>query len=180
MAETKKLEREYTIPLRRVWMRAPEYERGRKAIKAIKQFIAKHMKVEDRDIKKVKLDVYFNNEIWFRGRRHPPVKIKVKAIKDGENVKVEFAEIPEHVKFLKAKSEKIHKLKDKKETSKSSKATPEEPKAPAQDSTEKVEEKEKEKSVAELHAKEAKLDANAQKHLSKKKETSYHRMALQK
>ena len=90
MAEAKSLEREYIIPLRRVWLKAPEYERGRKAIKAIKEFIAKHMKVTDRNLKKVKLDIFLNNEIWFRGKANPPAKVKVKATKINDIVKVEF------------------------------------------------------------------------------------------
>ena len=109
MAEQSKiLEREYTIPLRRFWLNVPEYERTGKAIKVIKKFIAKHMKITDRDTDKVKLDVYFNNELWFKGRRHPPSKIKVKASKEGEIVKVSFVEEPAHVKFLKQKHGKKH------------------------------------------------------------------------
>ncbi len=178
MADTKILEREYIIPLRRVWIKAPEYERGRKAIKAIKEFIAKHMKVPDRDIKKVKLDIYFNNELWFRGRRHPPAKVKVKAIKENDIIKVGFVETPQHVKFSKAKAEKRHIKEEKKEEKPGEKK--EEAKIEVKTETEKVEEKEKEQAVVEQHAKEAKLEAKAQKHLTKKKETSYHRMALKK
>ncbi len=179
MAEVKSSEREYTIPLRRVWLKAPEYERGRKAIKAIKEFIAKHMKVPDRNIDKVKLDIYLNNELWFRGRRHPPAKVKVRVVKENDLVKVGFAEIPEYVRFSKAKIDKIHKKEKKKEEAKPEKK--DEAKVETKPSEEeKKEEKEKEIAVAEQHAKEAKLDAKAQKHLSKKKEESYHRMALKK
>ena len=113
MAETKqkseKLEREYTIPLRRAWVNVVEYKRSRKAVLAIKIFIAKHMHVENRDIDKVKLDVYLNNNIWYRGRRSPPSKIKVKAVKENGIVTVKFAETPSYEKFLKIKHSKIHK-----------------------------------------------------------------------
>src|SRR3989338_9112388 len=98
IVKTDKLEREYIIPLRREWLKVPMYERTGRAIKAIKKFIAKNMKVIDRDVSKVKLDVYFNNEIWFRGRANPPSKIKVKAVKEGDIVKVGLADIPEHIK----------------------------------------------------------------------------------
>src|SRR3989344_4832699 len=115
MAETqiKTLTREYVIPLRRFWLNVPHYERTGKAIKVIKKFIAKHMKIAERDIDKVKLDIYLNNELWFKGRANPPAKVKVKATKEGEIVKVTFVEIPEHVKFLKARHEKIHKKSEK-------------------------------------------------------------------
>jgi|SRR3989344_6324610 len=178
MAEAKSLEREYIIPLRRVWLKAPEYERGRKAIKAIKEFIAKHMKVADRDLKKVKLDVFLNNEIWFRGKANPPAKVKVKATKINDIVKVEFVETPQHVKFVKSKLDKFHKKQEK--TDKKEEKPMDKKETKPEDVQEKTEEKQKEQSVAELHVKEAKLDAKAQKHLTKKKEESYHRMALQK
>ena len=79
MAETKtqtvkemqKLEREYIIPLRSEWRKVANYRRTGRAVKAIKKFIAKHMKVPDRDLDKVKLDMYLNNELWFRGRKKP-------------------------------------------------------------------------------------------------------------
>jgi len=181
MAETRSvLEREYIIPLRKFWMKVPEYKRTRKAIKAIKQFIAKHMKILDRDIEKVKLDVFFNNELWFRGRRHPPAKIKVKAIKEGEIVKVNFVEIPQHIKFLQAKLEKRHKSLEKKPEKKLEETKYRETKPDEKTESEKMEEKEKEKAVAEVRAKEAEMQAKAQKHLTVKKEPGFHRMALKK
>jgi large subunit ribosomal protein L31e len=180
MAEAKinKLEREYTIPLRRFWLNVPQYERSSKAIKAIKIFLAKHMKVPDRDVNKVKLDVYFNNEIWFRGRANPPGKIKVKAVKEGDIVKVSFVQEPAHVKFLKAKHEKRHKPSEKPaEEKKEAPAEKEEAKTEEQ----KTEEKEKEKSVAEAAIKEAKQEAKAEKHITKaEKAQRPQRMALQK
>src|SRR3989338_703162 len=111
MAE--QLEREYIIPLRKEWRKVANYRRTGKAIKAIKQFIARHMKVPDRDVEKVKLDVYLNQEIWFRGRKKPPAKIKVRARKEGEIVKVELAEMPEHWKFVQQKKLKLHKPSEK-------------------------------------------------------------------
>ena len=103
MAEAKiqTIEREYVIPLRREWVKVPRYKRTFKSVKAVKEFIARHMRVADRNLDKIKLDVYLNNELWFRGGKTPFSKIKVKAKKEGEIVKVELAEIPEHVKFLK-------------------------------------------------------------------------------
>src|SRR3989338_11580624 len=86
------LEREYIIPLRREWLKVPRYKRASKAIKAIKQFLARHMKVEDRDVRKVKLDKFLNEEIWFRGIKKPPAKIKVKVRKYSDRVEVELAE----------------------------------------------------------------------------------------
>jgi len=83
--ETKKvLERTYVIPLRSEWLKAPRYKRAKKAMRAIKEFLAKHMKVENRDMDKIKIDPWINRAIWMRGIRKPAHKITVKAIKDSE------------------------------------------------------------------------------------------------
>src|SRR3989338_7532683 len=165
MAETKILEREYVIPLRRELLKVPQYERAGRAIKAIKKFIAKHMKVLERDVNKVKLDMYFNNEVWFRGRTNPPSKVKVKARKEGDIVKVDFVETPAHIKFLKSKHERLHKKAEKKveakEEEKKSEGTE------VKTGEQKKDEAEKETSVAEQRVKEAKQDKTAQKHTTK-------------
>lgn len=168
-------EREYIIPLRKVFLKVPRYKRTSKAIKEIKLFIAKHMKVPDRDTSKVKLDVYFNNQFWFRGRRHPPAKIKVKARKEGDNVIVDFVEIPQHIQFLRKKQERFHKKTEKKKEEPTKETFKEEKKE-----EDKKEEKEKEQAVAEQHTKEAKQDAKVQKHLTKVKEPAIRRLALKK
>ena len=173
------LEREYIIPLRRAILKVPRYERTGKAVKIIKKFIAKHMKIPDRDTQKVKLDVYLNNELWFRGRKNPPAKIKVKAIKEDDIVKVDFVEMPEHVRFLKQKLEKRHKPGEKK-PEKPEEQKPQEEKPEEKSEEKKIEEQEKEKAVAEQHIKEAEIQAKAQKHLTKVKEPGFHRMALKK
>src|SRR3989338_6180265 len=105
--------REHIIPPSKEWRKVANYRRTGKAIKEIKKFIARHMKVPDRDVEKVKLDVYLNQEILFRGRKKPPAKIKVRARKEGEIVKVELAEMPEHWKFVQQKKLKLHKPSEK-------------------------------------------------------------------
>lgn len=93
MAEIKQtLERIYIIPLKKEWSKVPSYKRTRKAIVAIKEFIARHMKVYDRDLDKIKVDIYLNNEIWAHGSRNAPTRVKVRAIKDKDIVHVTFAD----------------------------------------------------------------------------------------
>ena len=169
------LETEYTIPLRRFWVNVPKYRRSARAINAIKTFIAKHMKVTERDVNNVKLDVYLNNEIWYRGTDNPPSKVKVKAVKEGEIVKVTLSEVPAYVKFLQAKHAKLHKKSEKKEE----KA---EPKAEQKTEEEKTDEKEKETAVAEANTKVAEAKVKADKHTTKPDKNKAHpvRMALQK
>jgi len=175
MAEIKQtLERIYTIPLKDSWMKVPRYKRARKAVVAIKEFIAKHMKVANRDIDNVKLDIDFNNQIWFRGSRNAPSKVKVKAVREGGIVKVSFAEIPQHITFLQAKRERLHKKTDKKVE-----ARPEEKKE-TKTEEEKKEETEKEKAAATQKEQIAGQHVKEHKHTTKTKETQIHRMALKK
>ncbi len=74
-----KLERTYIIPLRREWLKAPKYKRAKKAIAAIKEFIAKHMKSTE-----IRLSKELNEAVWTRGIKSPPHHIKVNLVKDDE------------------------------------------------------------------------------------------------
>jgi len=118
--EAKKiLEREYIIPLRKEWLKAVKHKRAKKAVRAIKEFLAKHMKAE---FENIKVGKWLNNELWRRGIKKPAAKIKVKAVKDEKGiVRAELFELPEFAKKieakLKAKEEKL-KSKDKKEEKK--------------------------------------------------------------
>ncbi len=107
--KTEKIEREYVIPIRDKIRVVPRYKKTNKAIKIIKEFLARHMKIYDRDLNKIKIDKYLNEFIWSRGIRNPPHKIKVKVIKDsGKNeVKVELVDYPDKIKFKKLRAEKI-------------------------------------------------------------------------
>lgn len=169
------LEREYVIPLRREWQKVANYRRTGRAAKFIKQFIARHMKVPERDVSKVKLDVYLNQEIWFRGKTKPPAKLKVKAVKEGDIVKVTLADMPKEVEFRKVKHERRHK-----QAAKPAIKPKTEEKKEEQTEKEKMKEEEKEKAVAEVKQKEIKQDVKAQKHLTAAKEPGHHRKALKK
>jgi large subunit ribosomal protein L31e len=119
-SKTNTLEREYTIPLRVEWKKVPRYQRAAKAIKAIKEFLVRHMKIYNRDLKKVKINKYLNEQIWIRGIKSPPHKIKVKAIKEGDIVRVDLVHFPERLKFKKLREEKLEKSsKEAKEKKKS-------------------------------------------------------------
>jgi len=167
-------EREYIIPLRRAWLKSPKYKRAPKAIKAIKQFIARHMKVEDRDLNKVKINKWLNQEIWFRGIKKPPAKIKVKAVKKEDNVFVELVDIPDKVKFAMAREKKKHEVTKKKKAEKKKKEekqkTSDESKK-KEESEKKEETKEKKESVKEVGKQMAKQAEKAIKHKAIVKQT---------
>ena len=157
------LEREYIIPLRDSWLRAQKYKRGKRAVKAIREFLVQHMKIYDRDLRKIRVDILLNNEIRFRGMQKPPAKIKVKAIKydDGEVV-ARLVEIPKHIEFeLARKAKKMaERLIEDKKAEKEEKPT-EEKKEESKDAKEKTESSK----VAEMAIE--KQAAKMEKHTSK-------------
>lgn len=173
--EVKAVEKEYVIPLRKEWRKVANYRRTGRAVREIKKFIAKHMKVPDRDVEKVKLDIYLNQEVWFRGKRKPPAKIKVKAVKEGDLVRVTLADVPDYVKFLKAKHAKKHLPSAAPKTL----AKPE-VKKEEQTEGEKKEEKEKATSSAVQKEAQAKTQAKVLKQATNAKEVPIHRKALKK
>lgn len=105
--KTEKLEREYTIPLRKEWMKVPRYRKTNKAVKAVKEFLVRHMKIRDGDLNKIKVDRFLNELLWMRGVKNPPSKVKVKAIKEGDVVRAELVEMPANIKFKKLREEKV-------------------------------------------------------------------------
>lgn len=154
------LDREYVIPLRRNVQKAQRYRRAKKAIRVIREFLAKHMKAEDRDLRLVRVDKYLNQEIWYRGIKKPPAKIKVRATKDSEGiVRVELADVPEKVKFDMAKDKK--KLEGVKHVAKHAH---EESKEQEKTAEQKEDIKEKEKATVEAGFAHQKLEAREAKH----------------
>ncbi|WP_088334819.1 MULTISPECIES: 50S ribosomal protein L31e [unclassified Methanopyrus] len=80
-------ERVYTVPLRDA-KKAPLKKRAPRAVKALRQFIERHMKAEE-----VKIGNDVNEKIWERGIKKPPSKIRVRAVKYADGtVKVMLAE----------------------------------------------------------------------------------------
>ncbi|MDE1848946.1 MAG: 50S ribosomal protein L31e [Nanoarchaeota archaeon] len=194
MAETKtdnkRIEREYIIPLRVKWKHVARYKRANRAVKAIKEFLVRHMKIRDGDLNKVLVDKFLNEFVWGRGIKNPPSKVKVRAIKEDGVVKAELSEMPEEMKFRKARFEKrdkkaleivekkksaMEKLREAAQKKEESKAegTPEETKEKEEKKAASIEASEKlEKEAAKMSKKETKQSSNLPKH--------QRRMALQK
>jgi len=110
-----KLERLYTIPLRKDWLKSPKYRRSKKSISVIRSYISKHMKNPD-----VKIGSMLNQEILKRGKNSPPHKVRVKAIRydDPSFVQVDMPT----AKFVeplteeeKKKAKKVEKVEETKE-----------------------------------------------------------------
>ena len=194
--KTEKVEREYTIPLREKCRSVAIYKKTPKAIKTVKEFLARHMKVENRDLKKVKLDKFVNEAIWARGIKKPLHKIKVKAVKENGIVTVELFELSKKFKDKKIREEKMSALGDsnikKKADKASSASTPTNADAPSEnlksgskkkaedkdkDGVEdSVEEKEKEKAVEEVNQEKVKKESKEIKSIK----SSENKIAAQK
>ena len=84
------MERTYNIPLRKEFSKVPRYKKSSKSIRAIKEFISKHMKADE-----VVIGKYLNQEVWKNGPKNPPSKVSVKAVKEENKVKVELVGAPE-------------------------------------------------------------------------------------
>lgn len=73
-------ERIYTIHIGKLPQR---WRRSEKAIFLIRNFLARHMKVP---LENVKLDPSINEEVFRRGGKKPPRRIKVRAVKFEDGV----------------------------------------------------------------------------------------------
>ena len=167
------LEREYIVPLRKGWLKVPEYKRANKALKTLKEFIAKHMKVYDRDLRKIKVDNLLNNEIRFKGMRKPLSKIKVKAKRfDDGIVRVELVNIPTHVKFEKLREEKKKTELEKKTKAKAVAQPVEKPESVEEKTEESEETKEKEQASKEESMKYSEKQTKEMKSISTEKQSS--------
>lgn len=176
MAEKKmdKIEREYVIPLREKIRPVPRYKRTPKAVKTVKEFLARHMAIRDRDLNKIKLDTYLNEALWHRGIKNPIHKVKVRAVKEGDIVRAYAVDLPTNLEFKKKREEKISS--DQKKVAEEVKKARVKAEKEAEESTDldndgvndKVEEKEKAEAVEELAQKEMKAEANANKTTPKK------------
>jgi len=149
------MERTYNVPLRKEFQKAPKWRRTKKAVKALREFIIKHMKSEE-----VKIGKYLNLRLWKHGIKNPPHHIKVKAIKDDKGVVlVELAELPKEALLEKQKEEEKAKEKEAKEKEKKAEEPKKEakPEGKAEETKEtKPEEEKKEEKPAEEKTEEAK------------------------
>jgi len=122
------LERVYNIPLRRETLKVPRYKKANKAVKAVREFISKHMKSND-----VVIGKYLNLRIWKHGLKNPPHHVEVNALKDNKGkVFVELVDAPKEQP----------KVEEKKEAKKEAK----EPEKPEEKIEKKLEEAKEEKS----------------------------------
>ncbi len=85
--KVEKVERVYTVNLRKRTLNAPRWRRAKRAVQELRRFVERHMKA-----KVVKISNRVNELIWSRGAKNPVVKFKIKVEKEGEVAKVDLAE----------------------------------------------------------------------------------------
>ena len=85
-------EKFYTIPLGKAWI-YPRKKRAPKAMRIVKSFIKKHMKLRtevevegEEEAETLVISNEVNEKIWSRGIEKPPRKIRVRAVKDKEGI----------------------------------------------------------------------------------------------
>jgi large subunit ribosomal protein L31e len=83
------MDRIMVIPLRKT-KQAPRTKRAARAIKEIREFVMRHMKVDEEH---VWIDASLNERVWKSGIRNPPSRVTVRAVKfDDGLVEVSLAE----------------------------------------------------------------------------------------
>ena len=93
MSESAKVEveRVYVINLRRT-REVSRTKRSPYAVRLIRRFVARHMKV---DLDKVKIDNSVNEYVWSRGIEKPPRRIEVKVTKYSDGTVRVTLNVPE-------------------------------------------------------------------------------------
>ena len=79
----------YTVNLAKAWD-TPKYRRTDRVINIIKEFTQRHMQTN-----KIKIDQDLNRDIWSRGKRNPPRKIRLRMIKEDDDTVVVSSYIEE-------------------------------------------------------------------------------------
>jgi len=126
-------EKIFTINLRNAISKAPKWEKSKKSVYFVRDFLKRHMKGDE-----IKIGKSITELIWKGGNQNPPRKIRIKAIEteEGEGdekkkvIKAELLGVvfPEEIKKEKkekSKEEKVEKKEEKKLEEKPKETKPE-------------------------------------------------------
>ncbi len=100
------LSRVYTINLGKAWL-TPMYRRTDRVMNMVREFAIKNMKSDE-----VKIDQDLGRHIWARGKTNPPRKVRVKMVKDEDDI-VTVSLYEEAVEIEKEEEEKEDTKKGK-------------------------------------------------------------------
>ncbi|MEM4396185.1 MAG: 50S ribosomal protein L31e [Candidatus Woesearchaeota archaeon] len=104
------------VPLRKEFLKAPRWNRTKKAVIALRQYIAKKTRVEP---KNVKIGLFVNELMWERGIQKPPHHVLVKVLKENDVVYVEHPDyFDDFYKMMKKEKEEKETKQEEKEVQK--------------------------------------------------------------
>ena len=110
------LSRVYTINLGKAWL-TPRYRRTDRVINMVREFAIKNMKSDE-----VKIDQDLSRHIWARGKTNPPRKVRVKMVKDEDDI-VTVSLYEEAVELAEEEEEEEEKEQEPSKEKKRSKKT---------------------------------------------------------
>ena len=123
-------ERIYTINIRKATLKAPRWEKSKRSVAFVREFLKRHMKGDE-----IRIGKSITEEIWKSGNQNPPAKIRIHVVdREEEDKKVILAELL-GVAFAEEK-EKKKKEKKKEEKGKEEKKTEEKSKPEEKKETE--------------------------------------------
>jgi len=128
-------ERIYTINIRKATLKAPRWEKSKRSVAFVREFLKRHMKGDE-----IRIGKSITEEIWKSGNQNPPAKIRIHVVdREEEDKKVILAELL-GVAFAEEKEKKKKEKKKEKEE-------------------EKVEEKKTEEKIKTEEKKESKINS---------------------
>ena len=101
-------ERIYTINLRKDFIKVARWRRANRAIRFIKNFIKRHLKVEE-----VRIGKDLNEYVWYRSRENPPARVRVIVTKEDKKAIVNLFK-PEEMRETKSEQQDVTPEKENK------------------------------------------------------------------
>lgn len=145
-------ERIYTIPLQDAYEK-PSTKRARRAVKLLRSFVARHMRVEE---EAVSISGDTNALIWRDGMKKPPRRIKVKVSKEKDKASVTLLDEGERAAKIKARQ-------DRKASEKKARAQDRQKEAAAKPAADAKKQAHQPQAAASAEVEKAKLPAQAAK-----------------
>ena len=103
----------FTVPIRKIKKIVPRWKRAPRAVKFVREFVARHAKAEE-----VIIAPEVNEKIWERGIEKPPNKLRIKVkvveeeVEGKGKVRVAYVELPPEAKKATKKEKKTEEKKE--------------------------------------------------------------------
>jgi len=103
----------FTVPIRKIKKIVPRWKRAPRAVKFVREFVARHAKAEE-----VIIAPEVNEKIWERGIEKPPNKLRIKVkvveeeVEGKGKVRVAYVELPPEAKKTTKKEKKTGKKEE--------------------------------------------------------------------